>query len=105
MKPFESIVGKGENAGNQHFLLFPQCFLLFPRQISIFESHFVLSSANALNSDKSKNLSFSTGLQAVKTMDFMDFHTQPPPPPPPPHPHNFWQFITIYINGERFMLQ
>ena len=21
------IVGKGENAGNQHFLLFPQCFL------------------------------------------------------------------------------
>ena len=25
-KPFENIVGKGENAGNQHFLLFPQCF-------------------------------------------------------------------------------
>ena len=25
-------------AGNQHFLLFPQCFLLFPMQISIFES-------------------------------------------------------------------
>ena len=24
-KPFENIVGKGENAGNQHFLLFPQC--------------------------------------------------------------------------------
>ena len=23
------IVGKGENAGNQHFLLFPQCFLKF----------------------------------------------------------------------------
>ena len=23
-KPFENIVGKGENAGNQHFLLFPQ---------------------------------------------------------------------------------
>ena len=22
----EIIVGKGENAGNQHFLLFPQCF-------------------------------------------------------------------------------
>ena len=22
----ESIVGKGENAGYQHFLLFPQCF-------------------------------------------------------------------------------
>ena len=26
-KAFENIVGKGENAGNQHFLLFPQCFL------------------------------------------------------------------------------
>ena len=23
----ENIVGKGENAGDQHFLLFPQCFL------------------------------------------------------------------------------
>ena len=23
-KPFENIVGKGENAGNQHFHLFPQ---------------------------------------------------------------------------------
>ena len=23
----ENIVGKGENAANQHFLLFPQCFL------------------------------------------------------------------------------
>ena len=27
-----------ENAGNQDFLLLPQCFLLFPTQISIFES-------------------------------------------------------------------
>ena len=25
-KAFENIVGKGENAGNQHFLLFPQVF-------------------------------------------------------------------------------
>ena len=31
-KAFENIVGKGENAGNQHFLLFPAMFsfLLFP---------------------------------------------------------------------------
>ena len=28
----KNIVGKGENAGNQHFLLFPQCFLAFPKQ-------------------------------------------------------------------------
>ena len=25
--PFEHIVGKGENTGNHHFLLLPQCFL------------------------------------------------------------------------------
>ena len=26
LRRVENIVGKGENAGNQHFLLFPQCF-------------------------------------------------------------------------------
>ena len=31
-KPFQNIVGKGENAGNQHFHLFPQCFLHYQRQ-------------------------------------------------------------------------
>ena len=40
-KPFENIVGEGENAGNQHFLLFPQCFLSFPKQISTFQFHLV----------------------------------------------------------------
>ena len=35
----ENIVGKRENAGHQHFLLFPQCFLPLQRQISIFRSH------------------------------------------------------------------
>ena len=29
-KPFESIVEKGRNASNQHFLLFPQYLLPFP---------------------------------------------------------------------------
>ena len=29
---FENIVGKGEKAGNQHFLLFPQCFLPSQKQ-------------------------------------------------------------------------
>ena len=29
-KAFENILGKGENAGHQHFLLFPQCFSTFP---------------------------------------------------------------------------
>ena len=36
---FENIVGKGENAGNQHFLLFPQCFLPFRKQSLVFESN------------------------------------------------------------------
>ena len=27
---FENTVGKGENGGNKHFLLFPQCFFPFP---------------------------------------------------------------------------
>ena len=35
---FVNIEGKGENAGiNQHFLLSPQYFLPFPKQISIFQ--------------------------------------------------------------------
>ena len=35
---FENIT-EGENAGNQHFLLFQPCFLSFPNHISIFERH------------------------------------------------------------------
>ena len=31
-KVFENIVGKRENAGNQHFLLFSQCFLSYQRE-------------------------------------------------------------------------
>ena len=38
-RAFENIVGKGENAGYQHFLLFQQCFLPFPNQIFIFHSN------------------------------------------------------------------
>ena len=44
---FENIMGKGENSGNQHFLLFPNCFLLFLKQNLNFEP--VLSSACVLN--------------------------------------------------------
>ena len=36
-KTFENVVGKGENAGNQHFLLFPHCFLPYHRQKSLFK--------------------------------------------------------------------
>ena len=33
---FGKTLGKGENAGNQHFLLFPQCFLFYQRKKSSF---------------------------------------------------------------------
>ena len=40
-KHLENTVGKGENAGNQHFLLYPQCFLSYVKQIECFEQHLV----------------------------------------------------------------
>ena len=59
--PFENNEGKGEYAGNQHFHLFPQCFLLCPSQISIFESH-LSSSAIAFNLDWCEILLFGKEL-------------------------------------------
>ena len=38
-KAFENMVGKGENAGNQHFLFVPHCFPPLPEQTSVFDSH------------------------------------------------------------------
>ena len=53
-------MGKGENAGNQHFLLFLQSFLPFPPKKSCnFSFTFILSSVNVFNLDQSKILSFS----------------------------------------------
>ena len=40
-RTFKNIVGKGENAGNQHFFLLPQFFLPFERKKSKFVQHFV----------------------------------------------------------------
>ena len=61
-------MGKGENAGNQHFLLFPQCFQPFEEQISDFQSH----SANAFNLDWTKDLSFGKELTHSHTMTPFD---------------------------------
>ena len=65
-KPFENIVGTGENAGHQHFLLFQQYFLPFIKQISFFSVTFILSSANAFNLDKSENLLFGKELRSKR---------------------------------------
>ena len=65
-KSFENIVRKGENAANQHFLLFPQCFVFFPKQIS------TLSSTNDFNLDQSKILLFGKVLTHSHTMTPFD---------------------------------
>ena len=39
-KPFENIVGNAENAGYQHFLHFPKCFLPIPKRIYQHFLHF-----------------------------------------------------------------
>ena len=41
-KPLENIVEKEENAGYQHFVLFPQYFLPVPKKVSIFQSYMYL---------------------------------------------------------------
>ena len=52
-KSFENIVGKAENAGNQHFLLFPKMFSTLPNPNFNFSVSFILSPANAFNLDQS----------------------------------------------------
>ena len=59
--PFKNIVGKGQNACNQHFLHFPQCFLCFLKQISILKSH-LFCCLECFNLDQSEFLSFGKDL-------------------------------------------
>ena len=66
----ENIVGKGENAGNQHFLLFPPGFLPFPKQISIFSVTLILLSASAFLLEQSKNLLFGKELTTLRKRSF-----------------------------------
>ena len=76
-KAFENILGKGENAGNQHFLLFPKCFLPFPKQMLIFESH-LLCHLQMLSiwSSRSKNLLYGKELTLYHTIPvFLFFWT------------------------------
>ena len=55
---FENVMEKGENAGYQHFSLFPKCFLPFLNQIPIFNNkNYFLSSANDLNLPEFKIMS------------------------------------------------
>ena len=65
---FENIVGKGENAGHQHFLLFPQCFLPYQRQKLSFQQHLFCRLQNAFKLDQSKILQFGEELKAKYTL-------------------------------------
>ena len=60
-KALENTVGKEENAGNQHFLLFPTVFSSLPQREIVILATFNLWSANAFNFVMSKNLSFGKG--------------------------------------------
>ena len=67
--PFQNIAGKGENAGDQHFLFFRNCFQPYPSNHSslskytiIILANFILSSANAFNLDQSRILLFGKEL-------------------------------------------
>ena len=75
-KPFENTVGNGENAGNQHFLLFPQCFPPFQKTNFCSSVTFILSSPNAYSLDESKILLSSKGLILSQTTNLRLFQTQ-----------------------------
>ena len=60
-RAFENIAGKGQNAGNQHFLLFPTMFSTLPKTNLNFSFTF-LSSANTFHLDQSKIVLFGKDL-------------------------------------------
>ena len=64
-KALENTVGKGEYSGNQHFLLCPQCFLLYQREIIIIAT-VNLSSANVFSLVTSKISLFGKGSMGKK---------------------------------------
>ena len=65
-KALENTMGKGENAGNQHFLLFPTVFSTLSKREIIILIIFNMSSAKAFNFDKSNILSFGKELKVSK---------------------------------------
>ena len=72
-KSFENIVGKRENAGNQHFVLLPQCLQSFPETNLNFWSTFILSSAKAFNLNLPKILSYGKKFTFLNLCDRKQF--------------------------------
>ena len=74
-KPLENIEEEEENAGNQHFLLFSQCFQPYQRQKIIIFATFIFLSANALNLDQSKIFLFGQeSSRALALQGVLHFH-------------------------------
>ena len=61
LKYFENIVGKGEIARNEQFLLFLQCFPPFCQNCPQFSSDLKLSSVNSFDMEVSKFCHFGKG--------------------------------------------
>ena len=64
-KHFENFVGKGENAGNQHFVLFPEYILQASQNKFEFLAKFNSSFASAFNFDWLKNSLFGKELRLL----------------------------------------
>ena len=60
-KSFENTMGKGEIAGNQQFLLFPQCFLPIWINFLPFSSNLKLLSPNSFRLKQSEICCFGKG--------------------------------------------
>ena len=64
-RAFENIVEKGENASDQHFLLFPECFPTYQGQkssktrLSAITINLKMLSAKSVSFGKGKDVSFS----------------------------------------------
>ena len=66
-RPFENIVGKGENAVNQHFLRFPQCFLPYQnRKLNFTNIWFVVCKCSELGPVQQK---LSSGTELMHHYD------------------------------------
>ena len=63
---------KGENAGNHHFILFPESFSALSTINFTFFPSFILSSANAFKLAWSKNLSFGEGFTLYKKTPYFN---------------------------------
>ena len=69
-KKFENIVENGENAGGQHFVLFPHCFYHMKGRFHILNNmEFVI--VNAFNLDRAENI--------LSDKEFIEWQSKAPP--------------------------